>query len=170
MTPFNSPYLPIYLFILLFLSGCGQDDEQRKFEQQAFQSPSGITETDFSGNLINEDSDDWRVSPFYAGIFFVEPVPFPNPVSLSDKFNISVDNPYQEGISFLKIVVLIEDGSSFDFKTIYSSQQQEELEVIVLDPGQFGRFQNPESARGLHRVILLDGQDNVVSYGDVRVK
>ncbi len=71
------------MLVLLGVS-CGQDDDQREFEQEAFQLPDGITETEGNGSIISEDPDDWRTSPFFQGLVFVDPA-FPNPVSIGDQ-------------------------------------------------------------------------------------
>ncbi len=171
MTPFNSPYLPIYLFILLFLSGCGQDDEQRKFEQQAFQSPSGITKTE-NGVPDSEDPDDWRTSPFFSGLIEITP-PYPNPVLVSDQLTIEVNVSGIDAVSGLTVAVLIPDGDRSNIRvlrTVNENPLPPGLTTINLNPVQFGRFNNPESARGLHRIFFYDNRENIISYGDIRVE
>lgn len=54
----------------ILLTACGQDDDQRDFENEAFSLPEGFTETDGSGQIVdeNEDPDDWRTAPFFQGL------------------------------------------------------------------------------------------------------
>jgi hypothetical protein len=44
------------------------------------------------------------------------------------------------------------------------------LTSIPINPIELGRFNSPESARGIHRLIIYDNRQNIISYGDVRVE
>ncbi len=158
----------------ILLTACGQDDDQRDFENEAFSLPEGFTETDGSGQIVdeNEDPDDWRTAPFFQGLVFVDPA-FPNPVQVSDQLMINVEISGIEAVSGLTVIVLIESGVNPEFRPVYSDPQNPippGLTVISINPIQLGRFNTVESARGLHRLILLDGRENVISYGDVLVE
>ena len=117
---FNRILLP--LFIIIALSSCGQDDEQREFEQQAFQLPENITETEGNGTIINEDPDDWRTSPFFQGLVFVSPA-FPNPVSIGDQLSLEVEVSGIDAVSGLTVAVLIDDAANAQFRSLYTVNQ-----------------------------------------------
>lgn len=159
------------IFLLFSAAACGQNDDQRDFERKAFSLPDGITETDERGQIVdgNEDPDDWRIAPFFAGLVFIDPLPGPNPVTIGDRITFSISSPFIDGISFLEIIVLLQDGTNFQPKSVYGPARIDLSESIIIDPVLFGRTGTAESARGLHRIILLDGRENVISYGDVKV-
>jgi len=162
------------LILIASLSGCGQDDDQRNFEQEAFSMPTGITQTDNSGQIVNgnEDPDDWRVSPFFQGLVYVDPLPFPNPVQVSDVLRIHVDS-FQEALNGLMIFVISENSPSQGARPIYTHAQNPlppGQTVVDINPVQLSWNNTAQNARGLHRLILVDGFENVISYGDIRVE
>ena len=167
---FNRFLLP--LLFLLALTSCGQDDDQREFENEAFQLPEGITETSGNGEIISEDPDDWRTSPFFAGLIFVNPA-FPNPVTIGDQLSLEIEISGIDAVSGLTVAVLIDDAANAQFRSLYSINQNPlppGLTSININPVELGRFNSPESARGIHRLIIFDNRQNIISYGDVRVE
>lgn len=161
-----------YLLILLTITGCGQNDDQREFEREAFAPPSGITETDGSGEITGEDPDDWRIAPFYQGLVSDVRV-FPNPVTVSDQLTIEISISGLDAVAGLSIAVLLEDAVNAQFRILYNSLESPlppGLTTATINPVRLGRFNTIESARGDHRIIIFDQQDNVISYGDVRVQ
>jgi len=171
----HSRFLPgiiLLAFLAFSVAGCSQDDDQRDFEQEAFSFPEGFTETDGSGKVISEDPDDWRTAPFFQGLVFVDPA-FPNPVQVSGQLMINIEIAGIEAVSGLSVVVLIESGANPELRPVYTDPQSPMptgISVISISPIQLGRFNTVESARGLHRLIILDGRNNVISYGDVMVE
>lgn len=169
----KTTYLPVFLILFLFAAaGCGQDDDQREFEREAYQLPDGITETEGNGTIISEDPDDWRTSPFFQGLIFVEPA-FPNPVTISDLLNIEIDVTGFDAVSGLTVAVLIENAANAQFRPLFTVNQNPlppGFTSININPLELGRFNTPESARGLHRLIIFDNRQNIISYGDVLVE
>lgn len=162
--------LGLILISLFTWNGCSSDDdEQRLFERKAFQEPSGITRTNSSGAIQSEDSEDWRVSPFYAGLVQVDPA-YPNPTFVTDRVNIHVTVNSIDVIRGLLVGVYDPAYGVRVIWSLYENPLPVGLEVIQLNTMQFGRFNTIESARGLHRVILFDGNENVLSYGDILVE
>lgn len=162
--------LGLVLISSISWSGCSSDDdEQRLFERKAFQEPSGITRTNSSGAIQSEDSEDWRVSPFYAGLVQVDPA-YPNPTFATDQVNIHVTVNSIDVIRGLLVGVYDPAYGVRVIWSLYENPLPVGLEVIQLNTMQFGRFNTIESARGLHRVILFDGNENVLSYGDILVE
>ncbi len=162
----------LLIFMLAFLSfSCGQDDDQREFEQEAFQLPEGITETEGNGDILSEDPDDWRTAPFFGGLVTVDPI-YPNPVSIGDQLSLDINVSGIDAVSGLTVAVLIEDAANAQFRSLYTDSQNPlppGLTSISINPVELGRFNNPESARGIHRLIIYDNRENIISYGDVEV-
>jgi hypothetical protein len=161
----------IILSVFLML-GCGQDDDQRQFEQEAFQLPGGITETEGNGSIVSEDPDDWRIAPFFQGLISIEPI-YPNPVSIGDQLSLDINVLGIDAVSGLTVAVLNEDAANAPFRSLYTVNQNPlppGLTSIPINPVELGRFNNPESARGIHRLIIYDGRQNIISYGDVLVE
>lgn len=162
--------LGLFLISSVSWNGCSSDDdEQRVFERKAFQEPSGITRTNSSGAIQSEDSDDWRVSPFYSGLVQVEPA-FPNPSIATDRVNIHVTVNSIDVIRGLLVGVYDPAYGVRVIWSLYENPLPVGLQVIQVNTMLFGRFNTIESARGLHRVILFDGNENVLSYGDILVE
>jgi len=164
-------FIRITLALLLVMSvGCSSnDDEQRIFEREAFQEPSGLTRTNASGAIQAEDSDDWRVSPYYAGLVQVDPA-FPNPAFASDLVNLHVTVNSIDAIRGLLVGVYDPAYGVRVIWSLYENPLPVGLQVIQLNTLLLGRFNTIESARGLHRVILFDSNENVLSYGDILVE
>ncbi|REL37673.1 hypothetical protein DYD21_07770 [Rhodohalobacter sp. SW132] len=175
LIPFTSfRYAAVAVLLIAIISACGQDDDQRDFEQEAFSLPDGITQTDNSGQIVegNEDPDDWRVAPFFQGLVYIDPLPFPNPVQVSDVLRIHVD-PFQEALNGLIILVISENAANREPRQIYNHAQSPlppGPTVVDLNPIQFSWNNTAQNARGLHRLILVDGSGNVISYGDILVE
>ena len=154
----------IFLFIF-FVSGCSQGEDQRKFEQEAFQLPEGITQTNDRGEIVNDnvDPDDWRVAPFFQGTVFVDPA-FPNPVMTNRQLTIKVHLPYIDTITHLNVYVL-RSLNNFQFIRQESAMP---LVNFILNPLDIAEFS--ENPQGLYRIIILDNNDNVITYGDVKIE
>lgn len=172
MNSYKSYISILMIFTFIAAAGCGQDDDQREFEQEAYQLPEGITETEGNGTIISEDPDDWRTAPFFGGLITVEPI-YPNPVSVSDQLSLDISVTGIDAVSGLTVAVLIENAANAGFRSLYSVSQNPVppgLTSIPINPLELGRFNSPESARGIHRIIIFDNRQNIISYGDVRVE
>lgn len=160
------PFLLLPLLLLL-LYGCGNNDAQRQFEQEAFQRPSGITETEPNGTVISDDPDDWRIAPDFQGLVEVSPA-FPNPVLTNEQLRIEFTALGIVAVSGLEVAVLFEDGSIRSLFIDNSEDLPPGLQVIPIDPQQLGRFQS--EITGLHRILIFDLNRKIISYGDVEVE
>lgn len=147
------------------------DDAQREFEREAFRTPSGITETDGSGNIISTDPDDWRVGPLFAGFVEVQQPAYPNPTT-GQIVTIELLITGLGAVNGLDVLTL--DDRNF-FRRLFFDERRP-LPVgftqIIINPVQFapGGSGTISGARGLHRVFIFDGRDNLISYGDIRVE
>jgi len=172
MPEFITKSLPAVFVIALaaLLTGCSQNDAQKKFEEEAFAQPSGITQTDVQGKIVTEDSDDWRIGPMFKGYVEVESPAFPNPVSNGQNLEIHLNITGIESISGLEVMVRDENDN---WRSIYLDSQSSlppGLYTFQLNPSSFSYTNNYQNAVGLHRVYLFDLNNNLITYGDVRVQ
>lgn len=160
----------VYLIAgMLLMPGCSQNNAQREFEREAFSLPQGITETDDRGTIIDEnrDDNDWRVAPFFSGTVSVSPI-YPNPVRTNERLIIEIFITGVDAVSGLLVF------SNFDFNTsrfLYSDSRRPlppGLVSISLNPLDVTRFR--ENPQGVFRIIVTDAQENVITYGDVKIE
>lgn len=155
------------LFIFLFSISCTSNDEQEDFERRAFSQAEGITQTDNDSNTIGEpDEDDWRTSPFYAAIASIEPA-FPNPVLYGTTATIDV---VMNGNSLTSLLEL----GYFDFQNRWTQldlrEDVSEFDTVPLSINSQLFGSNASLARGVYRLVIFDGNQRVVSYGDIEVE
>lgn len=143
-------------------SGCdSQRDEIDAFIASANRAPMGFVRTDEIGTVIEEDRDDWRVSPIFAGRVSVSPA-YPNPVSSG----------------FVTIPVTVRDFSSVrGGLALWARDVSGRLRVLDEIPGadQPGVYVFNFAAAligrtGLVRLFILDGTQEIVSYGDLLIE
>jgi len=170
ITRFSTPYTAILLLSFILLAGCGQSDDQREFEREAYAMPDNFTETTGSGEIVSEDPDDWRVSPFYQGQFFIETPAYPNPVETTDQVRIFISNYDRVVTSLRTIVWFAEEGIPQPVPSGSYDNFERNQTIISINPRELSRFPTSESLEGLKRVILLDQDENVISYGDIMVE
>lgn len=144
-------------------------DGQKTFERQAYREPNGITVTNQAGKVQSQDSDDWQISPYFSGLVQVEPA-FPNPTFATGTMNIHVTVNAINAINGLMVGVYDPAYESRIIWSVYDSPLPPGLQVIQFNTMLLGRFNTIESARGLHRIILFDSNQNVVSYGDILIE
>jgi len=160
----------ISFLILITHAACESSDDQRDFEREAFQPPENITLTNEQGQIQDEDPDDWRISPEFQGFVEIDPA-FPNPVDVSSNFTIELTVTGVQGIAGLEIIVVFNESN---FNTIFiedESPLRTGLTAIQINALQLGEFNNVESARGIHRLVLAElNTGRIISYGDIRVE
>lgn len=148
----------LLLFALAVAGGCDTQGQQKDFIDEAFSVPEGFVETTRSGEIVSEDRDDWRSSPVYQNIVLVDPA-YPNPPN-GEFVTVPVQvREFDSVPGGLKI-------GSFDetnrFVTLDEVTQ-------ARDPGRYVFSFNPVrlGRTGLVRIYILDGLDELVSYGDL---
>ena len=162
----------VFLLSLLLMAGCTRNDDQREFEKEAYALPRDYTETTNQGAIVNVDEDDWRTSPLFQGLIVIKP-PFPNPVRTDISLNLEIEVTFgNNSINGLQIVTFYNNDRSKpvvlyqDFETLPNGQYS----TINIDPKQFDKFGNPEGARGLNRIYIFNGNQQMISYGDIMVE
>lgn len=159
---------PLSAFIigcLALASGCdafGTSEEQLAFREAAYQVPQGYTAVAADGDVISTDADDWRTAPVYAGRFYVEIPPSPNPVTADESMSMTVfvDGGVIGGLSLYRVNAL---GDLQRVERVPGATRTG-LYTLVLDGGEL-----IDAETGLVRLVILDGREEVVTYGDVQV-
>jgi len=155
----------------LALSSCTISEDQLQFEQEAYRVPAGYTKTNERGIIVLEDPDDWRIAPMFTRLVSVEPI-FPNPTK-GDDLRIQVFVERTEAVFGLYIVRV--DPKSYPYRLIplYRNMQSPVppglLNINI--PFKLIFPQHPIlDERGLHRILIFDGRDNIISYGDLMLE
>jgi len=171
-----SKFILILFVLSASLGACSKSDDQREFEQEARSGPNGYTETDSQGEVISEDPDDWRISPMYRGLVTIgegitgSQPPYPNPLPLNQDLTL---NLYINDIETLsKFYIYTFRPPSGLSGPIYS--EEDISSPILLSPPLSGELiagsSSGSQASGLYRLLIYDGQDNIISYGDIRIE
>jgi hypothetical protein len=158
----------IYLCFILVLAGCTRNDAQREFEKQAYRLPENFTETTNQGAVQNFDQDDWRTSPLFQGLVEIVP-PYPNPANTSQAIQFEVNVTGVNSLNGLIVMTRFDDNS---FRTMYQDFESlpQGLTTFQISPIEFAEFGNVEGARGLNRVFIFSGNQQMISYGDIMVE
>jgi hypothetical protein len=156
----------LFITFSLFLLSCTNDDAQQKFESQAYGEPSNYTETNFQGDVVRADSDDWRIAPLYVGLAEVRPI-FPNPVQYGANINLEVELNGAPVSTVIELGFLNESNAWFPLQ-IQDITSDFELVTFFVNTRQFGS--TAEQARGIHRLLLFDGNQRLISYGDLLIQ
>lgn len=170
--PFMPKFYSFVVFLLLIASviSCTRNDAQREFEEEAYQAPSGITETAANdGEILSNDPDDWRTSPRFQGFINVVP-PFPNPVNSNQVIQFQLDVIAEGSVNGLLVYILFQNG---DRKVLYEEfdplpQGLYDFQIPAISLSQFN--ESPDDARGLKRIYLFDLNNRMISYGDILVE
>ena len=158
------------MVLLLTLGACRNNEEQNNFEQEAFERPfTGITETNVNAEILDEDPDDWRVSPFYAGLLRVTPA-FPNPITTNQRFTVELNISALESVNGLEAVAFDENNRFVQLFVDVRNPLPPGFISFTVDPLLFTNTGVRANAAGLHRVWIYDLNDNLITYGDIRVQ
>lgn len=169
----------LHIFFLLFtgclvLAGCSKSDDQREFENQAHSEPEGITETGSNGNIENTDPDDWQISPMYRGLITIgtpdEQPPYPNPLSFNTELTIEIYIRTIETLNRIEVNSFeLPDQANSPIITVRENISSPTLETIILSGQQISGSTGGSQASGLYRVLIWDGQQNLITYGDIQI-
>ncbi len=156
----------------LLLLGCSKSDEQQQFEEEALNPPfTGITEmTEHCKQTEGGETDqnDWRVSPDFSGLITIQCGAYPNPVQFDQNFRIDIEIPYTETVDLLAFYAI--DPNAVDQNMIFLKEETN-LSIqdsYLLNSGYFAN-NSGVSTSNVYRILIYDGRDNLISYGDVQV-
>lgn len=158
----------LFLCFILLMVSCTRNDAQREFEKQAYSLPDNFTETTNQGVIQNVDEDDWRTSPLYQGLVEIVP-PYPNPANTSQAIQFEVN---VTGVNSLNGIIVMTRFNDNNFRTMYQDFESlpQGLTTFQINPIEFAEFGNVEGARGLNRVYIFSGNQQMISYGDIMVE
>lgn len=163
-------YNPVFLSLLcLLFFACAKSDDQRRFEDEAFVQPQGITQTTADGSIVSDDPDDWNVGPMYQSLIIVDQPAFPNPVDYNSNFTIRINLQTPDAVNQMIFY-------SFRYPTelngpIYELDQSRlQLFNSVTIPASSIADQGAAGAAGTYRILIYDGRDNLITYGDVELR
>lgn len=159
----------LLLVPLLLSTGCSKSDDQRRFEDQAQAEPQGITETSGSGESTGQpDPDDWRIAPMYSGLIHIEVPAYPNPVNFNSNLRIDIDIRGPEVLSRLEVYSFEYPGQLHGPLSVLDNPTY--LQTVSINAEAIANSSGGSGASGLYRLLLYDGRENLISYGDVRVQ
>lgn len=159
------------LILILIVAGCTKSNSQKVFENDAKSSIQGYTETDIHGkiNPNHVDQDDWRIGPMFHGYVQVNIPPYPNPTNNQQiKMELNIT-----GLSEVTGLYVYDRTPSNKYVQVLPPND------AVLDPGilpltfepiQMSNTGNVADIRGLNRILIYDGQQNLITYGDILVE
>lgn len=159
---------------IIQLSGCSKSDDQREFENEALAEPRGITEVDTQGNVIDADPDDWRISPMYRGLITMgtpdNQPPFPNPLSFNQRLEINIYIRSLETLNRFE-VYSFKQPTEANSPAIAIRENISTTTLVTLNlSGQIiSGSSGGSQASGLYRIVIYDGQQNVITYGDIQI-
>lgn len=172
-----SQYLTFLLLAgFLIIAGCSKSNDQREFEDQSLSAPSNYTATPTQGEITNNDPDDWRISPMYRGLINIgtgissfQP-PYPNPMDFNQNLTINIYLSNVDNLDRLEV---------YSFETVsetgkppirvYDNISSPSLVTIQLNGQEISGKSGGSQANGLYRIRILDGDLNVVTYGDIKI-
>ncbi len=174
MWKFKTFSFSVAVLLCLVLAGCSKTDDQKKFEDKAFSLPSNYTAMTANGQPASSnqtDPDDWRISPMYQGLVEISTPAYPNPVALNNTLRLEIDIVGIESVPGLQIYVFQEAQNLFGpIDQLDQSQLSPGIRVFILEPSSFAGASTGQGVSGFNRLVIFDGRDNVISYGDVLVE
>ena len=160
------PFRLLCLFAAaLASSACGTFDNeaQESFEFAAFQTvPNGFTETTETGEVVRTDPNDWQIGPAFVGRVQVLSPLYPNPASRSDRLVLSM---YTDGVvGGLALYTLNARGD-----LLLLAERPDATAPGIYELEAFASEATSGGGAGLYRLVVLDGAQRVLTYGDVSV-
>jgi hypothetical protein len=166
----------IFLAGFLIVAGCSKSNDQREFEDQSLSTPSNFTATPTQGEITDNDPDDWRISPMYRGLINIgtgissfQP-PYPNPMDFNQNLTINIYLGNIDNIS--RIEVYSFESVSEAGKppiAVRDNISSPSLVTIPLNGQEISGQSGGSQANGLYRIRILDGDLNVITYGDIKI-
>lgn len=157
------------LITALLLLSCASSSQQREFERDAFQDPLGITRTNAQGEVQNTDDDDWRISPLFQSIVEVNP-PFPNPAAVGDRITFEIAVTGVQAVEGIVVFERLNNGNLAELFSTVDTQTSTTFIVFELNPLLLQDLGNGNGPRGLHRILIYDFNNQLISYGDVEIE
>ena len=158
--------LALLLVVLLCVSACSAFDNEAQiaFENAAFLTqPSGYTQVSETGVVGSSDASDWQPGPVFVGRASVLTPPYPNPAPRAETVRLLIDTNGVPG--GLAIYTLNPRGD-----LILLDERPDATNVGFYELAFFGSQATAGGGNGLYRLVVLDGRQRVVTYGDLLVQ
>lgn len=118
------------------------------------------------------DPSDWRTAPNFSGLFEVATPAYPNPVSYNAVLTMTIYVKALNAVQSLKIYAFRQPGNLQPISSITPLPRplHQGTYTIKIMPSQFAPAGGTGNFGDIYRIIFLDGQNRIITYGDVRVK
>ncbi|WP_372638952.1 hypothetical protein [Fodinibius sp.] len=162
--------------IICMGAACSKSDDQKRFEEQALRLPENITETNASGQKIEdkEDPDDWRISPMYQSLITIgkpyTQLPHPNPVGYNDRLILEIYLNNIETLSSIEVFALNPENQRTTLIAAQTDLSSPSLISMQMDGQHIAGSPGGSNASGLYRILIYDDRNNLITYGDIRVQ
>jgi len=140
---------------------CDSQGQQNDFEKEADLPPKGFTTTDENGQVVTEDKDDWRTSPFFLGKILVEPA-FPNPTN-GEVVNVTFNVLEFDAVGNRMVLRGRDPNGRLSLLDEIENASEPGAHTFRFAPGLLGQ-------KGLHRLFIFDTVGDLVSYGDLMLQ
>ncbi|MEP0545936.1 MAG: hypothetical protein ABJF88_03325 [Rhodothermales bacterium] len=153
---------------LCLLPACDTNAGQDEFFLESQLSPSGITRTSASGEILGEsDPDDWRVAPAFQGSVEVVPAS-PNPVDRNGLVTIVVQDTFDDALTGGVRATGFTDTNPRQFVELDRDDGNGPFYTLTFSPTLL-RQTGGDAAR-LFRIRIFTTDSRIVSYGDIEVR
>ncbi|HKK47054.1 MAG TPA: hypothetical protein VJ964_16120 [Balneolaceae bacterium] len=176
MTKKTTSYLLFFIWGCLLVAGCSKSDDQRKFENEALTAPKGITKTSANGDIdtTSTDPDDWRISPMYHGLISVglgdNQPPYPNPVNYNSNLTVQLTFNVTDPVDAIEIRSFrYPNENQFPRIKFLDQNELSTFNTITIQAKNIAIGQG-SSASGLYRLLIYDGNQNMITYGDIEIQ
>ncbi|GAB5534325.1 MAG: hypothetical protein Rubg2KO_05740 [Rubricoccaceae bacterium] len=161
---------PIQLCLVLLaaalVSGCSafNNEEQVAFENAAFLlQPNGYTRVSELAVVGQADPDDWRTGPAFVGRASVLTPPYPNAAPRDATVRLLIDtNGVPGGLAVYTV------NARGDL--ILLDERPDATDTGFYELAFFASQATAGGGDGLYRLVVLDGRQRVVTYGDLLVE
>lgn len=156
---------------VIILFGCGVEEKQSNFEDAALSPPHGITEMTATGVPVEKekaDPSDWRISPRFRGLVEIQTAPFPNPVSFNGTIQMNLYITGIQAVNGLRVFVFRPNTNKLSGPYYTETGPlRPGFETIRLSAKAIA--QRGTGTKNLYRIVIYDGQRNIITYGDIKV-
>ncbi len=116
-----------------------------------------------------KDRNDWRVSPHFAGLITIQTPAYPNPVQFDQNFRIDIDLGFSiDTVERLSFYAIDPNDPKLELQPIDEFMNLASFDSYLLNSGYFAN-NSGVSTSNIYRILIYDGRDNLISYGDVQV-
>jgi hypothetical protein len=96
--------------------------------------------------------------------------PFPNPLPISEQITFEITVTGVQSIEGIRVFELLDNGNLLEvFNTVDTSASTTFI-VFTLNALEFQDLGGGNGPRGLHRIIIYDFNNNIITYGDILIQ